>query len=145
MRTENQRISSLEQTLGYDSYSALSHAFTRIMSCCEQALTFSHSVGVIGIEPRAPEVFYEILHDKLRTYRKPKGVNRTHDIHTEAGKSAIIEAVLACEKEGAKVIALACTGMATTDVAALVAPHTTLPIINPVLAAGISVRKLLNS
>jgi len=35
--------------------------------------------------------------------------------------------------------------MATTDAAALVAPHTTLPIINPVLAAGISVRKLLNS
>ncbi len=145
MRTENLRMPSLEQTLGYDSYSALSHAFTRIMSCREQALTFSHSVGVVGIEPCAPEIIYEMLHDKLRTYRQPNGVNCTHDLHTEAGKAAIIEAVLACEKEGAKVIVLASTGMATTDVAALVAPHTTLPIINPLLTAGISVRKLLNS
>lgn len=114
-------------------------------SCCDQALTFSHGVGVIGIEPRAPEVFYEILHERLRTYHQPVGVNCTHDIHSEAGKAAIIQAVLACEKEGAKVIALACTGMATTDVAALVAPYTSLPIVNPVLAAGIAIKKLLNS
>ncbi|MGA9608848.1 MAG: aspartate/glutamate racemase family protein [Rouxiella badensis] len=114
-------------------------------SCCEQALTFSHSVGAIGIEPRAPAIFYEVLHDRLRTYRQPKGVNCTHDIHSEAGKAAIIEAVLACEKDGAKVVALACTGMATTDVAALVAPYTSIPVVNPVLAAGLAVRKLLNS
>ncbi|EIC83821.1 aspartate/glutamate racemase family protein [Serratia sp. M24T3] len=112
-------------------------------ACCEQALTVSQSVGAIGIEPRAPAIFYEVLHDRLRTYRQPKGVNNTHDIHTEDGKAAIIEAVLACEKDGAKVIALACTGMATTDVAALVAPYTSIAIINPVLAAGLAVKKLL--
>ncbi len=112
-------------------------------ACCEQALTLSHSVGAIGIEPRAPSVFYEILHDRLRTYRQPLGVNNTHDIHSEQGKAAIIEAVLACEKDGAKVIALACTGMATTDVAALVAPYTSIPVINPVIAAGLAIKKLL--
>lgn len=42
----------------------------------------------------------------------------------------------ALEVDGADVIALACTGMATTDVAALVAPYPDLPVINPVLAAG---------
>lgn len=112
-------------------------------ACSEQALTISPSVGAIGIEPRAPAVFYEILHDKLRTYRQPIGVNTTHDIHTEQGKAAIIDAVLACERDGAKVIALACTGMATTDVAALVAPYTAIPIVNPVLAAGLAIKKLL--
>lgn len=112
-------------------------------ACCEQALTLSHNIGAIGIEPRAPAIFYEILHDRLRTYHQPKGVSSTHDIHTEQGKAAIIEAVLACEKDGAKVIALACTGMATTDVAALVAPFTSLPVINPVLAAGLAIKKLL--
>lgn len=112
-------------------------------ACSEQALTISQSVGAIGIEPRAPAIFYEILHDRLRTYRQPAGVNNTHQIHTEQGKAAIIDAVLACEKDGAKVIALACTGMATTDVAALVAPYTAIPIVNPVLAAGLAIKKLL--
>ncbi|MBP2167269.1 Asp/Glu/hydantoin racemase [Erwinia toletana] len=105
-------------------------------ACCRQALTHSNKVGAIGIEAEAPAIFHQVLGAKLLAYHQPDGVNCTHDIHTDAGKAAIIAAVLACEADGAEVIALACTGMATTDVAALVAPHTRLPVINPVIAAG---------
>lgn len=92
-------------------------------------------IGAIGIETDAPPVFHARLGGRLR-YRQPDGVACTHDIHTEAGKQAIIDTVTALEVDGADVVALACTGMVTTDVAALVAPYADLPVVNPVLAAG---------
>ncbi|MFS2225036.1 aspartate/glutamate racemase family protein [Pantoea sp. B65] len=112
-------------------------------SCCRQALAHGNRVGAIGIEASAPAIFHQLLGDKLVAYHQPEGVNCTHDIHTAAGKAAIIAAVLACERDGAEVIALACTGMATTDVAALVAPYTRLPVINPVKAAGYALAALV--
>ncbi|GHB14859.1 aspartate/glutamate racemase family protein [Salinicola rhizosphaerae] len=105
-------------------------------ACCERALTLGTRIGAIGIELDAPPVFHARLGERLMRYRQPDGVACTHDIHTDAGKLAIIAAVQALEAEGADTIALACTGMATTDVAALVAPYTNLPVVNPVLAAG---------
>lgn len=105
-------------------------------SCCKIARQYGQIIGVLGIEAQLPEVFNEQLSDCPLIYRQPDGVNCTHDIRTPKGQNAIIEAALACEQAGAKVIALACTGMATTDVASLLAPHTPLPVINPVLAAG---------
>lgn len=105
-------------------------------ACCEVALGYGQRIGVIGIEADAPPVFNQRLGKCLLRYRQPDGVTCTHDIHTEAGKLAIIHAVKSLEAEGAEVVALACTGMATTDIAALVAPYTSMPVINPVLAAG---------
>lgn len=105
-------------------------------ACCEASRHHGDRIGAIGIEADAPPVFHARLGDRLMRYRQPDGVACTHDIHTDAGKLAIIAAVRALEAEGADAVALACTGMATTDVAALVAPYTDLPVINPVLAAG---------
>lgn len=105
-------------------------------ACCEVALRHGPRIGVIGIEADAPPVFHARLGDQLMRYRQPDGVACTHDIHTDAGKLAIIAAVQALETEDADAVALACTGMATTDVAALVAPYTKLPVVNPVLASG---------
>ncbi|WP_251975739.1 aspartate/glutamate racemase family protein [Salinicola avicenniae] len=115
-------------------------------ACCEVARRHGERVGAIGIEADAPPVFHARLGDRLMRYRQPDGVACTHDIHTDAGKLAIIAAVRALEAEGANVIALACTGMATTDVAALVTPYIDLPVINPVLAAGdVMARRLTSS
>lgn len=105
-------------------------------SCALKAAGYGDHIGILGIEADAPPIFYETLASHTVTYRRPQGVNCTHDIHTSAGKQAIIDAALECQALGAKAIALACTGMATTDVAALLAPHTDLPVINPVLAAA---------
>lgn len=112
-------------------------------ACCEKALALGGHIGAIGIEADAPPVFHVRLGDKLIRYRQPEGINCTHDIHTQAGKRAIIAAIKALETDGAEVIALACTGMATTDVAALVAPYSDLPVVNPVLAAGEMMSKRL--
>lgn len=105
-------------------------------ACCLQAMALGRRIGVIGIEADAPPVFHHLMGQRLLGYRQPEGVNCTHDIHSEAGKRAIIDAIKDLEAQGAEVIALACTGMATTDVPALAAPYTSLSIVNPVLAAG---------
>lgn len=105
-------------------------------ACCEIAKTKGERIGILGIEEQMPAVFAENLQGNTLFYHRPQGIHCTHDIHSDAGKKAIIDAAIACEKEGAGVIALACTGMATTNVAELVAPYTALPVINPVLAMG---------
>ncbi|MFM2481893.1 aspartate/glutamate racemase family protein [Celerinatantimonas sp. YJH-8] len=105
-------------------------------SCARKAARYGDHIAILGIEADAPAIFYEILAGKTIHYRCPEGIHCTHDIQTPAGKQAIIAAALECEALGANVIALACTGMATTDVAALLAPHTSLTVINPVLAAA---------
>ncbi|WPC76150.1 aspartate/glutamate racemase family protein [Vibrio porteresiae] len=108
-------------------------------SCCTVAKRYGTNIGVLGLEPQAPAVFDRELADCHLIYRQPRHVQCTHDIHTPAGQASIIEAALECEALGAQVIALACTGMATVDVAALLAPHTSLPVINPVIAAGMCI------
>ncbi|WP_311945992.1 aspartate/glutamate racemase family protein [Halomonas piscis] len=105
-------------------------------ACCEIALTHGSRIGVIGIGADAPPVFHAWLDDRLICYRQPNGVTCTHDIHTEEGKIAIIAAIQELKAENVDAVALACTGMATTDVAALVALYTNMPVINPVLATG---------
>ncbi|WP_210725843.1 aspartate/glutamate racemase family protein [Modicisalibacter radicis] len=105
-------------------------------ACCEKALMMGSHIGAIGIEADAPPVFRARLKGRLMRYLQPDGVECTHDIHTEEGKLAIIAAAQALEGQGADVVALACTGMATTDVAMLVAPYIRLPVVNPVRAAG---------
>lgn len=105
-------------------------------ACCEAALAENGPIGVLGIEPEAPPAFAALLGDRMLGYRRPEGIACTHDIATDSGRAAIIDAARTFEANGARVLALACTGMATTDVAALVAPHTSLSVINPVKAAG---------
>ncbi|MCA2018957.1 aspartate/glutamate racemase family protein [Vibrio tritonius] len=108
-------------------------------SCCKIAKRYGTTIGVLGLEPLAPDVFYRELSDCSVIYRQPIHVNCTHDIHTPLGQASIIDAALECEALGAQVIALACTGMATVDIAGLLASHISLPVINPVLAAGMCI------
>lgn len=105
-------------------------------SCCHLARQHGDVIGILGIETEQPAAFSRALRDCKLIYRRPDKVHCTHDIHTAEGKASIIAAALECERLGAQVIALACTGMATTDVAGLLAPYTDLPVINPVLAVA---------
>lgn len=105
-------------------------------ACCREAMMKGVKVGAIGIQADAPPVFYQHLGERLVRYCQPEGIECTHDIHSEAGRREIIQAVKALEAGGVEVVALACTGMATTDVVAMVAPYADLPVVNPVLAAG---------
>lgn len=93
-----------------------------------------------ALSSRVVDTITPSLQKIYKAIPSPPGIHCTHDIRSAAGKKAIIDAAIACEKEGAEVIALASTGMATTNIAKLVAPCTALPVINPVLALG---KKLL--
>ncbi|MBF9002813.1 MULTISPECIES: aspartate/glutamate racemase family protein [Vibrio] len=103
-------------------------------SCCWAAREVGDCIGILGIEPEEPDVFKRELADCTTIYRRPHNVHCTHDIMTADGQQAIIDAALECQALGAKVIALACTGMATVDIASVLAPHLALPVINPVIA-----------
>ena len=68
---------------------------------------------------------------------KPDGVDSTLDLMTSEGKKSVIETGLKLKEQGAQVIALACTGLATIGVAKDLEKATGLPVIDPVLAEGL--------
>ncbi|MFB9134657.1 aspartate/glutamate racemase family protein [Vibrio olivae] len=105
-------------------------------ACCKMARQYGNVIGILGIEPEQPATFTRALQGCKTLYLRPDNVHCTHDIHSDQGRASIIAAALELQRKGAQVIALACTGMATTDVVSLLAPHCELPVINPVMAAG---------
>ena len=68
---------------------------------------------------------------------KPEGVNSTLDLMTPEGKQSVLAMGQQLKAQGAQVIALACTGLATIGVARDLEEATGLPVIDPVLAEGL--------
>ena len=98
------------------------------------ALAISDRVGVLGITDEPPKPFIDILGNYLVSYTKPRGITTTLDI--EHNVEAVIEASMKLKSDGAKVIALACTGYSTIGIAPLIQQRINIPIIDPVVASA---------
>lgn len=91
-------------------------------------------VGVLGLTVKVPNAIQAILGDFLVADVVPAGVSSTLDLMTQDGFNATLDAGQYLKRRGAKAIVLACTGMATIDVAPMLSADLGMPIIDPVRA-----------
>ncbi|WP_080801878.1 aspartate/glutamate racemase family protein [Arabiibacter massiliensis] len=89
-------------------------------------------VGVIGITPDAPEAFARILGERLLANVVPEGVRDTRDLLGAAGQAAALDAARDLRDAGAAVIALACTGFSTINLAPALQQAAGIPVLDPV-------------
>ncbi|NPV69540.1 MAG: hydantoin racemase [Firmicutes bacterium] len=101
------------------------------------ALGFGGRVGALGITAEVPAAMRAILRDSLVSSARPAGVYTTLDLLTEEGRASVNEAALSLKREGARVIALACTGLSTIGAASAIRAATGLRVIDPVIAEGL--------
>ena len=100
------------------------------------ALKYGETIGVLGITDYAPQAYMRMVPDQI-ILGKPDGVDSTLDLMTPEGKASTIRKGMELKEQGAQVIALACTGLATIGVAKELEEVTGLPVIDPVLAEGL--------
>lgn len=101
------------------------------------ALSYDRRIGVLNLTEKIPLVIEETLKDHIVAQDHPHGVMNTLDLLTDDGMAAVIEAAQRLERNGARVIALACTGMATIRIAPFLEEKTGLAVIDPVIASGV--------
>jgi len=99
------------------------------------ALSFDLPVGVLGITDEVPGSMKTVLQDCMIAWTKPEGVISTLDLMTPTGRTNTLKAADELRQKGAKVVALACTGMATIGVSSLIAKETGLIVVDPLKAA----------
>lgn len=100
------------------------------------ALSYGGKAGVLGLIPGTPTIMRKVLGSAWCGDDSPLGVNTTLDLLTERGKQACIDAALRLRDRGAEVICLACTGMSTIGLPALLREILNIPVVCPVLAAA---------
>lgn len=96
--------------------------------------TIGSPVGVLGLTRKVPKAIRRILGGLLVADAVPKGVVSTLDFLKPEGAAAALEAGRFLKASGAKVIAIACTGVSTIGFAPHLAEELALPVIDPVRA-----------
>ena len=110
-------------------------------SAASLARAFSDKVATMGITEGTPAEMKRVLGDSLVGEIRPEGVKNTLDLLTEAGRKNAFDALeRLLAKSGAKVVALACTGFATIGLAPELERKFGVPVLDPVLAAGVYLR-----
>ena len=100
------------------------------------AMAFGLPVGVLGITETVPPAMRRMLGGHMVADAVPSGVVSTLDLMTPRGMAATIDAGHVLKARGAKVLALACTGLATIGAADRLREALAMPVIDPVSAEG---------
>ena len=100
------------------------------------ALKYGEKIGVLGITDYAPRAYVRMIPDQM-ILGKPDGVDSTLDLMTPEGRQSAVDMACKLKEQGAQVLALACTGMATIGIAKELEEATGLPVIDPVMAEGL--------
>ncbi|MEM0006273.1 MAG: aspartate/glutamate racemase family protein [Ignisphaera sp.] len=106
-------------------------------AAASMALAYGERVGVLNLTEETPEVIRRILGSHLVAEEKPEGVRTTLDLKTEWGMRAARMALEKLAKSGVDVIVLACTGYSTIGFSKIAESITKMPVIDPVVAAGL--------
>jgi allantoin racemase len=106
-------------------------------SCASVSLSCGGKIGTLGIRERAPRIMRDILGDHLVAQTRPEGVKTTLDLLTAEGRENALSAAEHLRKNGAEVIALACTGYTTIGIARDLEGAVSIPVIDPVEATGL--------
>ncbi|HEY64508.1 MAG TPA: hydantoin racemase [Caldilineae bacterium] len=100
------------------------------------ALSLGRPVGALGITDWILPPISEVLGSRLVGWEVPEGVKTTVDLMSEQGQERFVEAGERLKGRGAGVILLACTGFSTVEAAPLLEERLGLPVIDPLLSAG---------
>lgn len=100
------------------------------------ARKYGEKIGVLGITDYAPLAYRKMIPNQM-ILGKPECVNSTLDLMTPKGRAAMLEEGKRLRDQGAQVIALACTGLATIGIAGELEEMLGIPVIDPVLAEGL--------
>ncbi|MFI1732629.1 aspartate/glutamate racemase family protein [Streptomyces acidicola] len=101
------------------------------------ALGLGTRVGVLGIRDEAPPAVTAVLGERFAGAARPRGVRRTTDLLAPDGPEAVLEAAAGLVEAGADTLLLACTGLNTIGVRPLLEDRLGVPVVDPVLAAGL--------
>jgi allantoin racemase len=101
------------------------------------SLGLGRRVGVIGIRDQAPPAVRAVLGDHFAGSARPHGVHRTTDLTAPGGREAVVDAASELIASGADTLLLACTGLNTIGIRPLLEERLRVPVVDPVLAAGL--------
>lgn len=101
------------------------------------AKRFGSIFGTLGITKAIPGVYVEILGPNIVGTCDVEGITSTLDLMNEKGRRKVIKKATELKDLGAEVIALACTGMSTIDIAKEIEQVCEIPVIDPVIAEGL--------
>ncbi len=101
------------------------------------ALALGRPVGVLGITDYVLRPMQELLGERIVANARPAGVHTALDLMTEEGQQGLTEAGQKLLEAGAEVILLACTGFSPLGAATLLTEELKVPVIDPLLAAGL--------
>lgn len=101
------------------------------------ALRYGRKISTLGITAEAPDNYKRILGSRLIVNGVPSGVTNTNDLLTAWGKQSILEEAKKQKDLGAEAIALACTGMATIQIAPVLEKAVGIPVLDPVMCEGL--------
>lgn len=102
------------------------------------ALALGRPVGVLSIVPGTLRPISDVLGERLVAWEVPEGVETTVDLMSREGRERFVAAGERLRAHGAGVILLACTGFSTIRVAPFLEAELGLPVIDPVIAAGLA-------
>jgi allantoin racemase len=94
-------------------------------------------IGVLGITDEAPPGVRAILGDRFTGAVRPREVRRTTDLRAPHGTAAVLEAAARLVESGADTLLLACTGLTTIGIRPRLEDLLAVPVVDPVLAAGL--------
>jgi len=101
------------------------------------ALSLGRPVGALAITNWILPPLSEVLGSRLVGWEIPQGVKTTLDLMSERGKERFFEAGERLKQQGAGVILLACTGFSTVGAAHFLRERLRLPVIDPLISAGL--------
>ncbi|MDR1835300.1 MAG: aspartate/glutamate racemase family protein [Fusobacteriaceae bacterium] len=101
------------------------------------ARTLEQPTAVLGITDKAPPAIRLALGEYFVGEIVPQGVDSTLDLMKEQGMQAVLAAGEKLVSQGAKVIVLACTGLATIGAAKKLREKLRVPVIDPVHAQAL--------
>ena len=107
------------------------------------ALAYGSRIGVLNLTEDTPKIVRRILGPHLVAEERPEGVRNALDLMTEWGKAAAKDALNNLLRQDVDVIVLACTGYSTIGFAKTVREMTEVPVVDPVIAAGIVTLNIL--
>ena len=101
------------------------------------ALSRGEKIGMLGITPEPLDALTEVLGDRLVATAKPDGVANTVDLLKPEYREQAVVAARSLVSQGAEAIAISCTGFATIGIIDELAAACGVPVVDPVVAAGV--------
>ena len=101
------------------------------------SLRYGEKIYSLGITETAPKNYKKVLKERLIDNAIPEGVYSTLDLQDVQGWNSVCEKAKQLKENGAEVIALACTGMATMGIAPKLEEVIGISVLDPVMCEGL--------